>query len=308
MRFTSFFFFLIMSVALVGCNNGGTGAGAEDLNVELEYTFENNGQEFEIIHAYELFNDFYAEGLKGDEATSLYNSSILDAVGDKCYKGGEFEQQADYILAPSKNRIAVQDNLKRMDILKINSAIKEALTKSSNELPMEGTTTTVCVFPTDNNASANIVTAGVGKIIVLYNRNTTDNLLKAYVSNKYHHSYWIDNHYNGETFTILDRLVMEGKGMAFQKTIYPNIDAAPVDQAFNKDLWNRIESDLETDNEKRAQEILTGGRNGLPSQYGYSESYKMVKSYLDANEGISLEDWTAAPSEEILAAHKANYN
>ncbi len=306
MRFTSFFFFLIMAVALTGCNNGGVEADAEEA-VGLEYTFENDGQEFEIIHVYQLFEAFYAEGLKGEEATEMYTSSILDEVADRCYKDGEFEQMADYVLAPPKNRIAVQDNLKRMNTAKINAAIKDALTKSSNELPIEGSKTTVCVFPTDNNAAQSYVTAGVGQIVVLYNRNSTDNLLKAGVANKYHHSYWIDNHYNGETFTVLDNLVIEGKGTMFQKLVYPNINAAPVDEAYNKDLWSRIEGDLEKEDDKKTQEIFKGGRNGLPSQYGYSESYKMVKSYVDANEGASIEDWTAATSEEILEAHKANY-
>ncbi|QFT87366.1 hypothetical protein FIU87_01765 [Bacillus sp. THAF10] len=307
MRFTSFLFFSILVLALAGCNGGGDGAGAEEAAIELEYSFENNGQEFEIIHAYQLFDDFYAEGLKGEEAKNYYNSNILDGIADRCFKGGEFEQQAEYVLAPPKNRIAVQDNLKRMDSIEINKAIKDALTKSSNELPVEGSKTTVCIFPTDNNAPATIVTAGVGKIVVLFDRNTTNNQLKATVASKYHHSYWVDNHYNGESFTILDHMVMEGKGMMFQKMIYPKIDVAPVDETYNKDLWTRIEGDLETEDDKRAKEILLGGKNGLPNQYGLSESYKMVKAYADAK-GLSLEDWTAVTSQEILEAHKANYN
>lgn len=307
MRFTSFFFFLIMAVALTGCNNGGTEADAEEA-IGLEYAFENNGQEFEIIHVYQLYEAFYEEGLKGEEATALYTSSILDEVADKCYKGGEFETDTDYALAPPKNRIAVQDNLKRMDTKKINAAVKDALTKSSNELTLEGSKTTVCVFPTDNNAPETFVTAGVGQIVVFFDRNTTDNLLKAGVANKYHQSYWVDNHYNGETFTVLDNLVIEGKGTMFQKLVYPNIDVAPVDEEYNKDLWTRIEGELEKEDDKKTQEILNGGRNGLPKQYGYSEGYKMLKSYADANEGASIEDWSAATSEEILEAHKANYN
>jgi uncharacterized protein YjaZ len=307
MRFTSFFFFLIMAVALTGCNNGGVEAETEEA-VGLEYTFEKDGQEFEIIHVYQLYEAFYAEGLKGEEATELYTSSILDEVADRCYKGGEFEQKTDYVLAPPKNRIAVQDNLKRMDTRKINAAIKDSLTKSSNELSLEGSKTTVCVFPTDNNAPATFITAGVGQVVVFFDRNTTDNSLKAGVANKYHHSYWVDNHYNGETLTVLDNLVIEGKGTMFQKLVYPNINVAPVDEAYNKDLWSRIEGELEKEDDKKAQEIFKGGRNGLPSQYGYSESYKMVQSYVDANDGASIEDWTAATSEEILEAHKANYN
>ncbi|NMH74980.1 DUF2268 domain-containing protein [Bacillus sp. RO2] len=307
MRFTSFFFFLIMAVALTGCNNGGTETDAEEA-IGLEYTFENNGQEFEIIHVYQLYEAFYEEGLKGEEATASYTSSILDQVADRCYKGGEFEQNAEYVLAPPKNRIAAQDNLKRMDSQKINASIKEALTKSSNELPIEGSKTTVCVFPTDNNAPATFVTAGVGKLVVLFDRNTTNNILKAGIANKYHHSYWVDNHYNGETFTVLDRLVIEGKGTMFQKLVYPKIDVAPVDEEYNKDLWTRIEGELEKEDDKKTQEIFKGGRNGLPSQYGYSESYKMLQSFVNANEGASIEDWSAATSEEILEAHKANYN
>ncbi len=39
-------------------------------------------------------------------------------------------------------------------------------------------------------------------------------------------------------------------------------------------------------------EIILGG-NGLPNRYGYSEGYKMVKSYLDLHPNVTPEEWTA---------------
>jgi hypothetical protein len=311
MRFTSFLFFLIMAVALAGCNKGGAAVDAEEMEAGFDYSFENNGQEFEIVHVYQLFDPYFeeAKGLKGEEAAAVYTSSIVDEVADKCYRGGEFEHKTDYLNNPPKNRIAVQDNLKRMDTGDINKAIKDALIKSSNELPAEGPTT-VCVFPTDNNAPAQMITAGAGQIVVLYDRNFTSNILKAGVAHEYHHSVWAEKHYAGESFTVLDDLVFEGKATMFQKLIYPNIELTAVDESFNSNHWSKVQGDLAAEDMKKSQEILNGGKNGLPKFYGYSEGYKMVKSYVDANEGISVEDWTAVPASEIFedGNYEANYN
>lgn len=56
----------------------------------------------------------------------------------------------------------------------------------------------------------------------------------------------------------------------------------PVDLAYNKEIWSQIEPDFYKYNVKRTLEILQGGKE-LSNYYGYSEGYKMIKSYLDLN-------------------------
>ncbi|WP_445480690.1 DUF2268 domain-containing putative Zn-dependent protease [Lysinibacillus irui] len=48
---------------------------------------------------------------------------------------------------------------------------------------------------------------------------------------------------------------------------------------------------MDKNNLNRALEIIKGG-NSLPHSYGYSEGYKIVKSYLDLHPNVLIEEWT----------------
>ncbi len=56
-------------------------------------------------------------------------------------------------------------------------------------------------------------------------------------------------------------------------------------------------------NNYKGEIILVG--NGLPNRYGYSEGYKMVKSYLDLHPYVTPKEWTALSAKEIF--EKGNY-
>lgn len=66
-----------------------------------------------------------------------------------------------------------------------------------------------------------------------------------------------------------------------------------------KELWSKVEPDLNKYDLNRTSEILHGGK-GLPKGYGYIEGYKMVKSYLDLHPNVTPEEWTALSSKEIF--------
>ncbi|WP_320938741.1 DUF2268 domain-containing putative Zn-dependent protease, partial [Lysinibacillus capsici] len=77
-----------------------------------------------------------------------------------------------------------------------------------------------------------------------------------------------------------------------------------VDLDYNKVYWADVAADLDKPDLNRALDIIRGG-NDLPYQYGYSEGYKMVKSYLDLHPDVSIEEWTALSPKEIF--EKGNY-
>lgn len=54
---------------------------------------------------------------------------------------------------------------------------------------------------------------------------------------------------------------------------------------------------------KRSLEIVHGGKE-LPYTYGYSEGYKMIKSYLDLYPDKTPEDWTALSAQGIFEEGK----
>jgi uncharacterized protein YjaZ len=85
----------------------------------------------------------------------------------------------------------------------------------------------------------------------------------------------------------------------FEKTVYPILDYTPVDLTYNKELWSKIEPDLNKQDLNRSLEILFGGKD-LPRLYGYSEGHKMIKSYLDLNPNQTPEGWTALSTQKII--------
>ncbi len=89
----------------------------------------------------------------------------------------------------------------------------------------------------------------------------------------------------------------------FEKLVYPDLNFTRIDLDYNKVYWSDVAADLEKHNLIRALEIIRGG-NGLPFSYGYSEGYKMVKSYLDLHPNVSIEEWTALSPKEIFEKGK----
>lgn len=310
MRLKGFLFFIVV-LALTGCGNGesaGTVSGEE----RLTSTFKENDQNFEVIHAYQLFNPYYEESksLPKEEVLALYKSSIIDQVNDKCFKDGENIQMAETILNEEpKNRIAVQDVIKKIDYASTNEAVKEALIESSKLLP-SGKDTTVCIFPTNDSTTLSF-TAGSGKIILLYNRNYSPEIIKSAVAHEYYNSVAYEKQL-ADTTTVLDQLVNKGKAVMFEKTVFPNFSLTPVDEAFKKEQWAKIEKDLGNSDPDRGNAILKGGAQvqQLPKSYGASEGYKMVKAYLDANPDTPIEEWAAKPASEIFEEtdYQSNYN
>ncbi|MGE6515958.1 DUF2268 domain-containing putative Zn-dependent protease [Lysinibacillus sphaericus] len=68
-------------------------------------------------------------------------------------------------------------------------------------------------------------------------------------------------------------------------------------------MTRSFEPDLNKYDLNRTLEILHGGK-GLPKAYGYSEGYKMIKSYLDLNPDNTPEYWTALSSQDIIEKGK----
>ena len=56
---------------------------------------------------------------------------------------------------------------------------------------------------------------------------------------------------------------------------------------------------------RRINEMKFGGSNGLPTSYGYSEGYKMVRSYLNLHPDMTVEEWTSKSPKEIF--EEGNY-
>ncbi|KGR75137.1 DUF2268 domain-containing putative Zn-dependent protease [Ureibacillus sinduriensis] len=271
-------------------------------------TFEHpqTNQKYKIVHTSQLF-ERYLDKVKENpsEATlELYQEEIIQPVYKECFENGEYLHMAEALFNSHPDNLAELEIInEKLELRKneVNELIQESLLKSAELLPSQKDVA-ICVFPS-SNLDSYMFAAGAGKIIITYNKNFMNDIIRVGVAHEYHHSVWTEKHLSNEPMTVLDTLIFEGKAVMFEKTVYPNLDSTPVDSAYNKELWSKIEPDLNKYDLDRSLEIIVGG-NDLPWSYGYSEGYKMVKSYLDVNPNLTPEEWTALSSKEIIEKGK----
>ncbi|MGG0657855.1 DUF2268 domain-containing putative Zn-dependent protease [Rummeliibacillus pycnus] len=275
---------------------------------EIMYKFEDpqTKQKFKIIQVSQLF-DRYFEKVKRNPSKStleLYKEEVIQPVYKDCFENGELLYMAEEILNSAPDSLAelekINEELETHN-QEMNELIQESLLKSAALLPSQKDTA-VCVFPS-SRVNMPMLTVGAGKIIISYTGYYKDDFIKVSVAHEYLHSVWTGKYLSNYSGTVLDNLIFEGKAVMFEKTVYPNIESTPVDLTYDKELWSKIEPDLNKKDFNRQLEILVGGKD-LPRSYGYSEGYKMIKSYLDLNPGKTPEEWIGLSTQEIIEKGK----
>ncbi|MEK5333611.1 DUF2268 domain-containing putative Zn-dependent protease [Lysinibacillus sp. FSL W8-0992] len=264
-------------------------------------------QKYKIINAYKLYDNYQdkVESNPKQSKQEIYKDEVIEPIYSDCFDNGEYLHMAHYALNVAPDQLTENQLLsKKINREETEKLIKEALFKSSDLIPSEKETN-VCVFPA-TNVYAYMVTVGAGKIIVLYNKNYTEEDMRISISHEYHHSIWTEKYLPKDArFTILDNMVFEGKAVMFSKLVYPNDYYDNIlYSAYDRENWSKVVGDLDSPDFKRSQEIIFGG-DDLPSSYGYSEGYKMVKSYLKLHPDVTPEEWTALSAKEIF--EKGNY-
>lgn len=290
----------------------------EQQNISYSFKNPNTGQEFNIIHAYMLYEDYF-ETLKDNPDESpyqLYQQVIIEPVFDACFKDAEYSNFSAFEWTPEESDFNnIKNQVESMEKDHLNKLFEESLVKSSDILSSDKKTT-VCVFPENEKFPSDMMTLGTGKITVFFSKlnnyfkmSEFDNYTKSGMSHEYHHSVWTEKHYTEDYFmTVLDYLIMEGEAVMFETLVYPDSNSSElvVDESFNKEYWSKIESYLES---SYSVEFVIGGSNGLPDYYGYSEGYKMIRSYLNLHPDMTVEEWTSKSPKEIFEEgnYMANY-
>ncbi|WP_222850461.1 DUF2268 domain-containing putative Zn-dependent protease [Paenibacillus tengchongensis] len=271
----------------------------------LIYTFNSaeTGQTFNIISVFKLFDNYIAEAKTGSnpELSAIYQREVVEPVYSYCFQDAEFIHMVQSQLNEPPDRLKeLKQLVDSMSADSINGVIREALLKSAALLPGEKEQN-VCVFPSISSSASHMTTAGSGKIFVKYNWLYTDDTMRAGIAHEYHHSVWAEKYRSAGTyFRILDNIVFEGKAVLFEKLVYPDIDFSYVYPEYDKELWAKIEPYLRTFDVNKQSLILYGDGAEIPYAYGYSEGYKMVKSYLDLHPQASCEEWTGLSADVIF--------
>ncbi len=272
-------------------------------SIVISFEHPETGQPFEIVHAYELYRDYFEEISKNQDKNQkeLFQNIIMNPVYHACFEGGEYLHLVDSLINnPPEDESAYLNQLKKIDKNKLNELIKDALIHSSNWLQTENKNT-VCVFPTGNEQTS-MVTAGTGKIITYYQDYYTDNMIKSLIAHEYHHSVWTEKYFSsGNTITVLDNLIFEGKAVAFEKLVYPEGSIVPTHPYYNMTDWEKIEPDLYKVDLDRSIEIIRGGGE-LPYAYGYSVGNRIVELYLEENPNLTPADLLGIRADVIYEA------
>lgn len=294
---------------LISCEQKETIKEEKELD-DIYYSFKHpeTGQEYEIVHAYKLYENF--ENRIGEDSSKpnflLFDEEVIEPIVDACYRDAEFfAGNFDLTVKAPVNMEEVNNLIKTIDEKQLNQTIKDALLKSSDYIPSEKKTN-ICIFPVEKDQiTQGMDVWGAGKISVYYSKFYTEEFIKTTIAHEYNHSVWFEKYYKeDEEETVLDRLILEGKAVMFQKLVYPDIEVDNLYYNFKQDFWKQIEPDLQTYDLKRAKEILVGG-DRLPYNYGYSEGYNMVRTYLNKHPDLTPEEWTGLTSEKIY--EEGNY-
>jgi len=282
----------------------------EQQNITYSFKNPNSGQEFTIIHAYLLYENYFATVKDNPDESpyKLYKQEIIKTIYEVCFEDAEIPVNALEWTPKESDFDSIENQIGLMNKDHLNEVFEESLVKSSDILSSDKKTT-VCIFPKNEKAPSDMIAIGSGKIIVFYNK--FDKTYKSGMSHEYHHSVWFRKNYTENDFlTGLNRLIVEGKAMMFETLVYPQLNSTYyVDERFNKEYWSKIEPYLESVSTREIDEMMIGGSNGIPSGYGYSEGYKMFRSYLNMHPNMTVEEWTSKSSEEIFVEgnYKANY-
>lgn len=286
----------------------------ENEQQEISYFFNNpnTGQEFNIIHAYLLYENYFEALQENPDELShqLYQQEVIKPVYEACFEDAEYlniHSEDIFEWIPKNSELdRIENQIDSINKDHLNELFEESLVKSSDILPSDKKTN-VCIFPKSERSPYDMVTIGSGKIAVFHSR--PDHTYKSGMSHEYHHSVLIgkqDTENNSETG--LDRIIMEGKAVMFETMVYPHLNSSHyvVDENFDKEYWSKIEPYLKSLLTPAIHdEMIIGGTNGLPYAYGYSEGFKMVRTYLDLHPDMTVEEWTTKSSKEIF--EEGNY-
>lgn len=285
-------------------------------SLDFDMISENHpdtNQQYSIINTFDLYDSYFKrsfDNLEQEKINQIYRDEIIGPVYESCFADGEYIYMAEFLLenAPT-NKSELLKVIKETNTENLHNNIFEALIKSSNHLSTNEQTT-VCVFPNTDQDVPVMITTGAGIIIVLYNNEYSEELIKVSLAHEYHHSIWTERYIeNAQTATILDNIVFEGKAVMFEEIVYPGNTLSPVSPSYILSFWEMIETDLDKTDLDRTLEILYGDGK-LPYLYGYSEGYKIVKSYLDKNPNLTLEEWLSTDAQVIFeqGEYLSNYH
>jgi uncharacterized protein YjaZ len=270
-----------------------------------------------------FLTDFYTTFIHKVKATdkntdSIYKKYIQISIYDKYFQKSEYTSIVkDFFASPIKNTSELAKSIDRIALNRetIKTKIIGALKKRQQYLNNDSLTIYIIPVNPDNRqiiegmAGIMGLTAGSKQIILTIEPNILgwENMLEYAIAHEFNHAYWTNvNFGKSAKWTLLDYLVFEGRGDYFAHLLYPNV-IAPWTIALNEnqkaDLWNKIKSNLQSEDISYQMEVMFGSRN-YPVWSGYSVGYDIVLTALKNNKKLKAVNWTNLEAGKILEMSK----
>ena len=279
--------------------------------------FEQSGQEFRVILAYEG-QARYLEEVKSDpdaDTASLWREHVVGAYREDCL-AGEYERLAEGRLSePVLDLERLEDAVKALRGSNVAQIVATALRRSARELT--GSDTTICVFVEGDRmaaysreaaAGAGGFTAGSGKILLFVNPEGDWKQWTPYITaHEYHHAawthLWTGDHPGQEPLSdLVDYLIFEGRADSFARLLYPD-KIAPWTHALNqeeeREQWKVMRADLHNADQNLWSRYAIGGP-ATPRWILYTIGFHVVQRYLERHPDRGVRRWTAMEVHDLL--------
>lgn len=322
------FVFLIILIALAGCNNdsGKTGTSRknddnsmkEELstkkNVPSSFSFTYKDQQFEVVYYYKNFLEYIEKAEKQpDNLNGLYIETIINPIAEdrgvrlsKVWGFGT-PTQLEILEKYLQSLIDNQDTIHKL--------IVDSLKKSADKL-QPGADKTIFVLPA-NPEDKDVMESVLGVSAFAWNENFISlqiappffdqSSLKQAVAHEYHHTVFFENNELG--YTLLETVLIEGKADTFAKIIYPDIQMPWSNFSSEENegqTWEVLKENMTSTMPSIQDDFFLGNTSkGLPQWANYKIGNKIIESFIEEYPNISIAEWTDMLANEILK--KSNY-
>jgi uncharacterized protein YjaZ len=284
------FLILLGFILIAGCKNSVPDFERTRLKI--------NGQEFEILTAYGLIENYLKDQNSFADYSRASNRLLFEPVEKEILPGAEASFMFNSIKIPYEPTDNLRTQIELLRTGNITGLLEKALHSITESLPGPGTK--IIILPVSSfmkpllnkyNLPGYGVTIGSGKIIIAIDPTAQDwkGFLTYAVAHEYHHSTWISRNWVSSDFSLLEYLVFEGRADAFAKSINNSVEI-PAEMYLTKiqevHVWNLIKPGLLLKGHERINNVMIG-KDDIPFGSGYAIGYHIVRSFRQKNPSCS---------------------
>lgn len=301
-------------LAITGCSDE-----KEEETFKSEETITYKEQEIKVHYYYNEMED-YIESVR-DNPDQDKETLYLQKVKKAMVENGEADDPTimeminyEFLQAPRDLDTMEEDlqaSKEKQDT--IHSSMKKAMEKSIDVLPGDNKTIHVVPSSPELKSNANLMNGVYGavfsehSILILIDPAFNVENLEYTIAHEYHHLVNFETH-DGEAYSVLDSVVIEGKADAFAKQIYPDVENPWVDTLHpdkEKMVWDMISENPDTFDQDLYEEIFIGSREKkIPMWSNYRVGLQIMDAFLQKNPNVPIPEWTSMTTNEILERGK----